>query len=383
MKKIFLFLLLVLLPFVVFALPVGDVDGNGSVSASDYILIRKHILNTSVLTGDKLTRADVDYNGKVNSSDYIMIRKIILGTITVTPEPTQVPTLVPTPVPTSVPTKEPVLPQLPTTVNPGLTKTIEYNSDTFKYWIEHGSFSGSSEYYKKYGSTNIFLTHIWLKDPANQIKIALGGGTTLGNNQPKTIIQNEINRNGYANKGMISVNSSFFGDSNITEWGKSQSGRVLIYNGILIRDDCKKDFGSGKVIYSSYGVTRDGELKFYNTGRMNVCESSKQQMINDGVKYSGVAHAEIGKGYIDNAKQGYSRTMICPINKNNVVIISAYNLKFDSAANIAYNTLGCQTLINLDGGGSTTLIYKDKTNKLNNSFLTNRSVADMLYFVEQ
>ena len=53
MKKILLLALMFLIPFIVNALPIGDVDGNGKVGASDYILVRKHILNNPKLTGDK------------------------------------------------------------------------------------------------------------------------------------------------------------------------------------------------------------------------------------------------------------------------------------------------------------------------------------------
>jgi hypothetical protein len=56
----------------------GDVNGDGKVNASDYILIRKHLIGIK-LTGDNLSRADVNKDNKVNSKDYIEIRKIIIG----------------------------------------------------------------------------------------------------------------------------------------------------------------------------------------------------------------------------------------------------------------------------------------------------------------
>ena len=59
----------------------GDVNGDGKVNAIDYILIRKHILSSPKLTGDKLTRADVNSDNKVDSKDYIIVRKIIISGI--------------------------------------------------------------------------------------------------------------------------------------------------------------------------------------------------------------------------------------------------------------------------------------------------------------
>jgi ribonuclease BN (tRNA processing enzyme) len=70
---------------------VGDIDNNGKVGSSDYIMIRKHILGTSKLTGDNLTKADVNYDGKVSVQDYVIIRKSIINGTTIaapTAEPT-------------------------------------------------------------------------------------------------------------------------------------------------------------------------------------------------------------------------------------------------------------------------------------------------------
>ena len=79
MKKVFILFFLLLIPFCVFSASVGDVDGNGKIGASDYLLIRKHILGTASLTGDKLKRADANSDGKINSQDYILIRKAIIN----------------------------------------------------------------------------------------------------------------------------------------------------------------------------------------------------------------------------------------------------------------------------------------------------------------
>ena len=54
MKKVLIILLLVMFPFMVFAYPLGDVNGDGKVGVADYTLIRKHMISISVLDGDKL-----------------------------------------------------------------------------------------------------------------------------------------------------------------------------------------------------------------------------------------------------------------------------------------------------------------------------------------
>lgn len=78
MKKIVLLIILIMTHFLVFASLKGDVDGNNLVKINDYILIRKHLLGSPLLTGDELKRADVNSDGKVTAADYIMVRKLIL-----------------------------------------------------------------------------------------------------------------------------------------------------------------------------------------------------------------------------------------------------------------------------------------------------------------
>ena len=57
----------------------GDVNGDGKVTSTDYIVVRKHILKQTTLTGDKFTKADITGDKKITSLDYIAIRKIILN----------------------------------------------------------------------------------------------------------------------------------------------------------------------------------------------------------------------------------------------------------------------------------------------------------------
>lgn len=60
----------------------GDINGDGKVSSIDYILVRKHIMGQSLLTGNDKKKADVNNDGKVSSIDYVKIKKMILnGTI--------------------------------------------------------------------------------------------------------------------------------------------------------------------------------------------------------------------------------------------------------------------------------------------------------------
>ncbi len=59
----------------------GDVNGDGAVLASDYMLIKNHVLGRVKLTGDHLERADVNGDGDILASDYMLIKNHVLGRV--------------------------------------------------------------------------------------------------------------------------------------------------------------------------------------------------------------------------------------------------------------------------------------------------------------
>lgn len=59
----------------------GDVNGDGKVTSSDYVLIKNHILDKNKLSDTALKVADVNKDGKVTSSDYVLVKNYILGKI--------------------------------------------------------------------------------------------------------------------------------------------------------------------------------------------------------------------------------------------------------------------------------------------------------------
>lgn len=61
----------------------GDVNGDGNVSASDYVLIKNHILKNSTLSGVYMSAADVNRSSGVSASDYVIIKNYILGKATI------------------------------------------------------------------------------------------------------------------------------------------------------------------------------------------------------------------------------------------------------------------------------------------------------------
>lgn len=58
---------------------LGDIDNNGTVTISDYTIVRLYNLGQKTLTQEEFFRADVNQDGVVNSIDEDMIKAYILG----------------------------------------------------------------------------------------------------------------------------------------------------------------------------------------------------------------------------------------------------------------------------------------------------------------
>lgn len=56
----------------------GDINGDGEISAADYVALRRHILKSKLLDDGDMKYADVNRDGEINSADYIAIRLHIL-----------------------------------------------------------------------------------------------------------------------------------------------------------------------------------------------------------------------------------------------------------------------------------------------------------------
>ena len=57
----------------------GDTDGDGSMSAMDYVNIKNHIMETRSLNGAYLKAADVDNDGGISAVDYVNVKNYIMN----------------------------------------------------------------------------------------------------------------------------------------------------------------------------------------------------------------------------------------------------------------------------------------------------------------
>ncbi len=56
----------------------GDANGDGKLTASDYVLIKNHIMGTTQFDQNALLRADTNGDGKVTASDYVLVKNQLM-----------------------------------------------------------------------------------------------------------------------------------------------------------------------------------------------------------------------------------------------------------------------------------------------------------------
>ena len=61
---------------------LGDVNNDGNITASDYVLIKNHIMGTTTLNDNAKGAADVNKDGNISASDYVLVKNYIMGVIT-------------------------------------------------------------------------------------------------------------------------------------------------------------------------------------------------------------------------------------------------------------------------------------------------------------
>ena len=261
----------------------------------------------------------------------------------------------------------------------GSTVKDTYESSTLKYWIETASLD-----YKTYGMTTVNMFHVWVKDPYKQFKVALGGYDHFERKFVGDLLKQEIDKQGYQNKGLVATNGSFFVNGGGSMWNNTPRTSYIIHNGKVIRDDTEKDLSKEQAFYNVAGITSYGSLKLYN---IRSDKSLRTNIKNDGIKYTVAATPGIlvqnGKAATHGDPVAASRIGLCQVDQNNFIMIFAYNPLMQKFANFLANTMHCQTAVNIDGGGSCAMFYKKESGSLTKLRQTDRTVPDAIYFVEQ
>ena len=282
---------------------------------------------------------------------------------------------------------EGALPQIKPPEGATITKTAD--SDTLKVSIE-----------KKSG---YYITRIWVLDPYNQINKGLAGwGSNLST--PLTIINNDITKYNYQDKIIVGMNGSGFysigawepycSSSCIKKYNKTSEGGLAIADGQVLRNWYQDNMVDKSRNDAVYTISKEGNLDVYpNT---NSYSESERKELFDGIISKGyrntwmfrpviMMNGQVTTGNVLGSFLNASaqRSILCQVDRNNFVIFtSVWSHNIKDLKKILTN-LNCKTAINLDGGGSTSLLFKSKTGKLEKITGGSRSIVDTLYFVEK
>ncbi|MDY3918191.1 MAG: phosphodiester glycosidase family protein [Candidatus Limivivens sp.] len=239
---------------------------------------------------------------------------------------------------------------------------IRYESSTLRVELNK---------YQKYGA-NYWVARVRIKDPS-QLKTPLSYGSYGGTRERTSHVVSK-------NNGIIGINGSAFS----YETGKPGPDAVMIKNGKIYN----KALGTS---YSLMAVKWDGTM--YNPKQ----GLTAKQLLNQGVK----ATFNFGPVLIKNGKaqpidyENFSltaykdpRTAVGMVKKGEYVLLVADGRNAGGSSGLNQKEMisilkgyGCKFAYNLDGGGSSTLVYKGQV--LNNpSDGKERACGDFLYFTD-
>lgn len=223
---------------------------------------------------------------------------------------------------------------------------------------------------RKYNTT-YYVAEIILKDPS-LIKTAFAHDT-YGRNIKQTT--SEISR---SKNAILAINGDFYGFRN--------SGYVL-RNGIMYRNSITSDLSGEDLV-----IDKNGNFEIINEHYIDLSEIEKRNVSQ--VIAFGPALVENGKSIVNESDEvvksmtSNPRTAIGQVNSLHYIMIvsdgrtsESKGLSLKQLSEI-FVDLNCKTAYNLDGGGSSTMVFNGKViNKptTNGRKISEREVSDIVY----
>ncbi|WP_274422897.1 phosphodiester glycosidase family protein [Blautia sp. XA-2221] len=237
---------------------------------------------------------------------------------------------------------------------------LHYETETLKISVQK----------KDVGYTKYWVCHVETFNP-RQLCSALCGGT-YGN--PRKPVSEEL----AAHNGVIGVNGSGFSYGT----GIPAPGKTMIKNGKIYNDV----YSNGNI----FCVTQDGGMFTAAAGM------TAEDMLNRGVKDTYC----FGPTLIENGKVSeisgqftqtarYQRTAVGMVHPGEYYLVAVDGKGAGGSEGMTYQELqqvfldlGCEYAYHLDGGGSTTLVFKGRVLNMLTDGGKERPCADILYFID-
>lgn len=237
---------------------------------------------------------------------------------------------------------------------------LHYETETLKISVQE----------KDTGYTKYWVCHVETFSP-RQLCSALCGGT-YGN--PRKPVSEEL----AAHNGVIGVNGSGFSYGT----GIPAPGKTMIKNGKIYNDV----YSNGNI----FCVTQDGGMFTAAAGM------TAEDMLNRGVKDTycfGPTLVENGKASVISGQftqtARYQRTAVGMVHPGEYYLVAVDGKGAGGSEGMTYQELqqvfldlGCEYAYHLDGGGSTTLVFKGRVLNMLTDGGKERPCGDILYFID-
>ena len=223
----------------------------------------------------------------------------------------------------------------------------------------------------RYADTDVYVADITLSS-AEYLKTALASNTFGPNVTQKT------SEMAAAHNAILAVNGDYY--------GASRQGYV-IKNGVIYRDTARKDTSyDDLVIYSdgSFGIVNESEVtaqQLLDSGVVNLFAFGPALVQNGQIAVS--QNQEVGRAMANNP-----RTAIGIIDDLHYIIVVSDGRTNQSQGLSLYQLAqvmqqyGCVTAYNLDGGGSSTMVFNGEVVNnptTNGNRISERTVSDIVY----
>ena len=249
-----------------------------------------------------------------------------------------------------------------------------------------------------------YLTRIWARNPYSQLNKAASPEYGKKLYYPKQLLNQAMTNNNLQNKEIIGFNASGFylagtfdADSvrRYQPYDRTAVGTIVINNGVVVRNAYDKAVKQWYLL----GINKDNQMVIFEDNVASTAEEINnkktwsQTVINSGIRNT----FSFAGPVILNGKKltSYSKSMpdyknttakklqlICQINDNNFALFTSSNENRKVAIDL-FESMGCKTAFNFDGGGSIALMYKPRNSQ---TFTTvvggGRELPEAGYFTE-
>jgi len=277
----------------------------------------------------------------------------------------------------------------------------EYSSASLKYKI--AKISGSDRRYAL----------VWVDDAYRQLNCGNVENETSGGRATKYDLF-KIVRDKNSNKGIVGTNGGFNGRINKYVHPNGPNGAQFDNIPIIaIRGKTYKNpaystwfFNNNTpqhINYSVFSISKDNKFitkgikesyidnyNSFTSSNFEMFNSSGYKAFEDWYKNNGIRNAWANVGFTEKGKNESAidgsnyRTVLCQIDEHNYIMAAGWFK--DSPSKELHTNFNCKYVVNLDGGGSSELLYV-KDNKITKSYANgkepNRNNVDIIYFIEK